>query len=144
MSTVKYLHDLGIDDIHYEAMTIQEDTLIHELHKRGYYRTPWLWSILEILRQVTPYAKPFISPFRYIADVKEVPHNCDRCSPQVTDLILNQYCSHFDLKKLEPVECSCKDQWLEELSRKEPLSIEERVLKITSELLSQAPRLPIH
>lgn len=138
VSTAKYLQALGIDDIHYEAMTIQEHTLIQELYERGYYRTPWLWSILEILKQVSPTVRPFISPFRYIADVKAIPHNCDRCSDRVTDLILKEYCSHFDLKKLGQVECSCKSQWVEELSQKDPLPLEARVLKITSQLLSEA------
>ena len=138
VSSARYLYALGIKDIHYEAMTIQENTLVHALYERGHYRPPWLWSILEILKQLSPDVKPFISPFRYIGDVQVAPHNCERCSDLVTDLILKQYCSHYDLNKLEQVDCPCRAQWIEELSQSDPLPIEERVLKITSRLLPPA------
>lgn len=134
VSSTKYLYDLDVKDIHYETMTIEEHTLVHTLYEKGYYQLPWLWSIIEISKRVSPFIKPYVSPFRYIADSIEVPHNCRLCTETVTKAIFNGYCSSFDLSHLRNLDCACKTRWLEAIKEKNNKPIEKRVLHILSGL----------
>ena len=134
VGTTRYLYDLGVSDIHYETTTIEKNTLVHILFNKRLYQMPWLWSIVEIINRVSPFAKPFLSPFRYIVDAQGIAHNCTLCNNRVTHALLDDYCSSFDLSRLEKLDCSCKSRWLEEIMKPAELSLEERVLKILSEL----------
>ena len=134
VGTTRYLYDLGVSDIHYETTTIEENTLVHILFNKEFYQLPWLWSIVEIINRVSPFAKPFLSPFRYIVDAQGVAHNCRLCTNKVTHALLDDYCLRFDLSCLKKLECSCKSRWLEEIMKPAELPLEERVLKILSEL----------
>jgi hypothetical protein len=140
VATTKYLYSLGIKDIHYETMTIEENTLVSTLYHKGLYQLPWLWSIIEIIKQVSPFINPYISPFRYITDSQMVPSNCKWCSQSVTDAILNKYCADYDLSHLMDLDCSCHSNWQTEMDKKNDLPVEERVGR-TLEALSEERRV---
>lgn len=137
VGTTRYLYDLGVSDIHYETTTIEENTLVHILFNKRLYQLPWLWSIVEIINRVSPFAKPFLSPFRYIVNAQGIAHNCRLCNNKVTYALLDDYCSSFDLSCLKKLDCSCKSRWLEEIMKPAELSLEERVLKILLELSNE-------
>jgi radical SAM enzyme (TIGR01210 family) len=134
VSTTKYLCDLDVKTIHYETMTIENNTLAHVLFQKGYYQLPWLWTIIEIIEQVSPIIKPFVSPFRYIAEAETVPHNCGYCTPFVKKALLEDYCSSYDLSHLTSLRCDCRTLWLEEIEKQNELLIEERMIKTLSDL----------
>ena len=137
VATTGYLCDLGIQNIHYETMTIENHTLAHALFGLGQYQLPWLWTIIEIIERVSSRARPFVSPFSYITQAEAVPHNCPSCTPQVTKAILEDYCSSFDLTRLRNLNCACKSQWLRELEKGSELNIEQRVLKTLADLSNE-------
>ncbi|MFC2142067.1 archaeosine biosynthesis radical SAM protein RaSEA [Acidobacteriota bacterium] len=129
VSSTEYLLNLEVNDIHYETMTIEENTLAYELFRKKNYHVPWLWSIIEIIRQVSPDVHPFISPFLYIADSIAVPHNCTLCSESITKALLVDYCSSLDPSILSNLECSCSSEWKKELKTNDSRSIENRVFQ---------------
>jgi radical SAM enzyme (TIGR01210 family) len=134
VNSTKYLLKLDIKNIHYETMTIEDYTLAHTLFRRGLYQLPWLWSIIEIIEQVSPMIKPFVSPFSYIREAEALPHNCDYCTEFVKKALLEDYCSSYDLSRLRSLNCTCRSLWLKELEKKDELPVEERVLKTISGL----------
>lgn len=138
VTSAKYLYDLNVRDIHFETMTIEEYTLVHTLYDKGYYKVPWLWSIIEIIKRLSPSIKPFISPFRYIANSKEVPNNNHLCTETVTKAILNDYCSDFNISHLVNLDCTCKRQWLEAIEETDIQPIEKRALHYLAILSSQS------
>lgn len=140
VSSTRYLYDLDVRDVHFETMTIEEYTLVHSLYSLGYYRLPRLWSIIEILREVSPFIKPYISPFRYITDAKDIPHNCPLCSERVTRALLVDYCSDFNISHLVNLDCVCKKEWEKVIKEEDIQPLEKRVLYYLNNISSNRKR----
>lgn len=136
IATTQYLQTLNVTDIHYEAVTVEPYTLVFDLYKHGYYRPAWLWSIVEILQQIPGTVHAFMSPFRYIAESTDIPHNCSQCTERITYALIHDYCTSYDVSVLTNLACSCKSDWRKDVQFTSSLSIEERIMKWTAELLN--------
>ncbi|RLG34165.1 TIGR01210 family radical SAM protein [Methanosarcinales archaeon] len=93
--------------------TVREHTPLYDLWKKGYYRPPWLWSAVEVMKQIR--ADRRFDDIAIISDPIAAgkpwgPHNCRKCDNIVKDAI-----RHFsitqDLKDLSGLDCSCKRLW---------------------------------
>jgi radical SAM enzyme (TIGR01210 family) len=85
---------------------IQRGTLVERLWERGEYRAPWLWSALEVLKNVS---HPIIcDPVG--AGTRRGPHNCGECDASIAKAIrshdLTQNPGDFD-----DLDCKCKIAW---------------------------------
>ncbi|HII01217.1 TPA: archaeosine biosynthesis radical SAM protein RaSEA [Methanosarcinaceae archaeon] len=99
------------DTISINLCNVQKGTLVESLWEKGQYRPPWLWSIVEILKQ----AKAAHTDLPLMSDPvgagsKRGPHNCKICSRDVADEIRNFSLSQ-DPADLEKVDCGCKELW---------------------------------
>ncbi len=127
VESTRYVSGVGPTEIHYETVTVESDTLVGQLYDNGLYRPIWLWSIIEILKAVRPFAAPYLTPLRYVAQAVDVPRNCPACTEMVTDRIYNRYCSDWDLAHFAGLDCPCRAEWLEAVREEPLLSLEERV-----------------
>lgn len=142
VSSVQELASYEVDSIDCEAMTIQQDTLVHVLSSAGIYRVPWLWSIIEIIKLTAKVAQRpiYISPFRYIVPSLEIPANCDKCNERIRRTILDDYNKNLDVASLRLTSCVCKETWEQEMQMVDTRPIETRVLEsksIIEEMISQ-------
>jgi len=103
------------DTISFNPCNVQRNTLTEHLWKKDQYRPPWLWSVIDILRE----SKHIAPTIRLQCDIagggsRRGAHNCRNCDRQVLDAI-----SRFSLTQDESVlanlSCSCKDQWHDQL-----------------------------
>ena len=46
------------DEISVNPMNIQRGTIIDRLHRHNEYRPPWLWSLVEMIKQAHPHIYP--------------------------------------------------------------------------------------
>lgn len=129
--SIRYAHSLG-GETFVECCTVQGYTLPDFLVRRKLYRPPWLWSIIEVLRQTEP-IPVYISPFTYIPLPKDVPHNCARCNEEVSQAILLRYNRRQNRDALDGLDCSCKGTWKAEMAKSDELPLPERILHILSE-----------
>ena len=92
---------------------VHADTLVDLLWKKKEYSPPWLWSVLEVLKQGEKY-KP--QDGKLICEVmagglERGPHNCGQCDARVLKEIeyysLNQKFS----PALNSLTCECKSDW---------------------------------
>lgn len=99
-------------EVSINPVNVQANTLVEHLWKRGEYRPPWLWSIVEVLKR----CKPLLAKCRVISiptggGTKRGAHNCGEC-----DSVLLQRIVHFSLSQnlsaLEGLECTCRQHWL--------------------------------
>jgi len=121
------LIDMGINRIDCETMTIEAHTLVYQLWKNRFYRTPWLWSIIHILEQLQ--GMPiYFTPFRYIVDSIEIAHNCNKCSPTVKNQIFEFQDGKVSFDSLRKLNCECKREWIEEQSFVDERLIENRII----------------
>jgi archaeosine synthase beta-subunit len=105
---------------------VQRDTLLERLWERGGYRPPWLWSAVEVLKNVEG---PIIcDPVG--AGARRGPHNCGKCDAVVADAIRKHALSQ-DVTIFESLGCRCMTTW------RRILDLEEQAFSCTINELAQ-------
>jgi len=107
-----------VDVVSLNPTNVQSKTYIEKLWKLKLYRPPWLWSVIEVLKQVSKEVDIISDPVA--AGKIRGPHNCGRCDKDVAKAI-KEFSLHKDISVLD-VECECKALWekileLEDYSR---------------------------
>ena len=96
-------------------VNVQRYTMVEYLWKRNKYRPPWLWSILEILKN----GKKIIGNKIIKCDIVgggniRGAHNCGKCDGKILKAIklfsLNQ-----NINELNVIDCDCYDKWLDQI-----------------------------
>ncbi|MFQ6136146.1 MAG: archaeosine biosynthesis radical SAM protein RaSEA [Candidatus Hydrothermarchaeales archaeon] len=103
-------HKLGVSRISYNPMNIQKGTLVDLLWRRGEYRAPWLWTVVEVLREVSKKVDIPVLSHPTAAGRKRGVHNCGGCDGElykaIIDFSITQNPNH-----LKDLECVCKNEW---------------------------------
>ena len=88
---------------------VQRYTMVDELHYRGGYRPPWLWSVVEVLRE-TADADAIVVSDPVGGGEERGAHNCGDCDERVLNAI-----EDFDLRQdptvFDQVACECEGVW---------------------------------
>ncbi|MDD1674609.1 MAG: archaeosine biosynthesis radical SAM protein RaSEA [Methanomicrobiales archaeon] len=89
--------------------TVQSGTFLEGCWKKGAYRPPYLWSVIQVLRQ---------SPVHVVCDPvggghARGPHNCGSCDKEILAGIRTYSLTRDTalLKDLEDRGCSCREEW---------------------------------
>jgi radical SAM enzyme (TIGR01210 family) len=99
----------GVEGCHTVSMNptnVQQYTMVDQLHFRGGYRPPWLWSVAEVLESTADVDAIVVSdPVGHGSD--RGPHNCGECDDLVQEAIKD-----FDLRQdpsvFAEVSCECE------------------------------------
>ena len=108
MATVR--HAAGISrTVSLNPVNIQKGTLVEKLWKSWAYRTPWLWSVLEVLKGSTDLGT------RMVCDPtgggkERGAHNCGKCDEVILDSV-KAFSLSQDYSRLGAPECDCRDLW---------------------------------
>jgi radical SAM enzyme (TIGR01210 family) len=141
VKTLCYLDQFGFQRIDLELATVEDHTILHSLWNQGLYYTPWLWSVIEILRRAAALnlkTPVFISPTNYTATAKEYTSNCSKCDPLINRAIEEYNKNLFDVSVFDHIDCECKVEWLEEVKTQAPAeSMQNQIERIFKELLSR-------
>lgn len=100
----EYAHTVSMN-----PTNVQRHTMVEELYHDDGYRPPWLWSVVEVLRETANTDALVISdPVGHGSD--RGPHNCGECDDHVQTAIKD-----FDLRQdssvFEQVSCECERTW---------------------------------
>ena len=109
---------LSVNPVH-----IQGGTVVEWLYRRGRYRPPWLWSVVEALRAGARVkgASRLVS-FPTAGGLPRGPHNCGDCDREVLAAVESASLDQrFD--GLDALDCRCRATW-EAHCRFEPLGVE--------------------
>ncbi len=90
-------------------MNIQNHTLVEYLWKRGEYRPPWLWSVVEVLQRTAHLGVDVVS-YPTAGGTRRGAHNCGRCDEKVVEAIYN-FSLHQDPSYLQNLNCECREKW---------------------------------
>ena len=96
----------GCHTVSMNPTNVQRYTMVDQLHFRGGYRPPWLWSVAEVLEDTADEDVIVVSdPVGNGSD--RGPHNCGECDDLVYEAIKD-----FDLRQdpsvFEEVSCECE------------------------------------
>ena len=115
------------DEISVNPMNIQRGTIIDRLHRHNEYRPPWLWSLVEMIRQAHPTIHPHNTGNGGEGQVSRLivhptaggrvrgAHNCGACDAEVVAAI-ERYAVSGDLAEFDGLECNCQKAWAEEVA----------------------------
>lgn len=109
-STVDAAH-AGTNKVSINPVNIQKGTLVELLWRGGDYRPPWLWSLVEVLRQTARKRLriPIISHPTGGGRKRGV-HNCGRCDHHLLEVV-RKFSLTGDETIFEPLDCGCKRHW---------------------------------
>lgn len=96
------------EEISFNAVNVQKNTLVEYLWKRKEYSPPYLWSIVEVLKESKKRTKARLisSPSFGIRKA----HNCGKCDNKVLNAI-KEFSLTQDLRVFENLNCECKEKW---------------------------------
>ena len=117
--TTSWLIDVAplSDEVSVNPMNIQKNTVVDRLFRNKEYRTPWLWSLVEMIKRahehlVDPSCRIIVHP---TAGGKiRGAHNCGSCDSEVVAAI-ERYSVSGDTHEFHQLECSCEAHWRAEL-----------------------------
>ncbi|MFX0014218.1 MAG: archaeosine biosynthesis radical SAM protein RaSEA [Promethearchaeota archaeon] len=111
LMTVKDTIDIGTEVISLNPCNIQNGTLVKDLYQQDRYQSPWLWSILLIVKKIRdqyPDLEVICEPIA--AGKQRGTHNCGKCDKFVLNLIERVINNEEITKDLSKI-CSCFLKW---------------------------------
>ncbi|NOZ59850.1 MAG: archaeosine biosynthesis radical SAM protein RaSEA [Euryarchaeota archaeon] len=106
---------MGVSRLSFNPVNVQRGTLVEELFKRGEYRPPWLWSVVEVVRRVKARVDIPVVCSPSGAGTGRGASNCGRCDARVVEA-LRSFSATQEMRHLEELSCACKRRWREELA----------------------------
>ena len=97
------------DEISVNPLNVQHATVVERLWKRGEFRSPWIWSLIEVFRALsgTVSARLMSSPSG--GGSQRGVHNCGKCDQEALAAI-ERFSYSQDVRDLD-VSCECKSMW---------------------------------
>jgi len=141
------------DEISVNPMNIQRGTVIDRLHRHNEYRPPWLWSLVEMIRQAHVHVHPkggMNGDGDQISRLIVHPtasgkirgsHNCGACDGEVAAAI-ERYAVSGNLLEFEGLSCACEAQWRAEVHLERSLPVPLGVSKPRRGALLERLRSP--
>lgn len=96
--------------ISFNPVNIQRYTLVEKLWRNGEYRTPWLWSVVEVLKQSSKIKDVKLMSSPTAGGTRRGAHNCGRCDVDFLKAI-KEFSLTQDLSFLNKLGCNCKEEW---------------------------------
>jgi len=112
------------DEIVLMPNSVQKYTLVHYLWLKRMFRSPWLWTIVEVCNSVKNVKNLRIGGLRLYPRPIETAHNCGSCDTEILASI-----SKFPQRGIsvfENLDCKCKREWETTLLEESP-SLEDRI-----------------
>ncbi len=96
------------DTVSFNPVNVQSRTIVDRLFRRGEYRPPWLWSVVEVLER-TRDLHAHVKSHPTAGGMIRGAHNCGSCDRKVVNAI-----EEFSLglrHEFDDLTCECKDVW---------------------------------
>jgi len=131
VSTIEYCASLDVKRIVLMAANVKQSTFSGWLFQKGEYKTPWLWSILQVLQLVSVEAREITSVYGFKCGIPmlSISRNCSKCTDQIR-ASLDDFCQKHESKIIEEafsVDCECKKEWIKNLETRPAKSLPQRV-----------------
>jgi radical SAM enzyme (TIGR01210 family) len=132
LRTIKFAFESGSDVVVVMLSNVQACTLTYRLWTKGIYRTPWLWSAVEVVKR-TPddmRERTTIAGIQAVPKPIQIAYNCFKCDSSLVGSLINwnKYRDYDRFEKeIKESDCECRQKWEREVSKDCPLSLQRRV-----------------
>ncbi len=134
--TIEFAKEMGASIVSLEAVSIQHLTMVSFLAEAGFYKTPWIWSMFEIIRRIGALKiETRLGGFEFFPIPKEFTSNCSTCNAEMLERI-HQYNKINDMNIIHDLMCPnrCDLTWREELKRVDHRNLPQRVIETLSNI----------
>ncbi len=97
------------DEISVNPLNVQHGTYVERLWKRGEFRPPWIWSLIEVFKQLSGSVHTRLMSSPSGGGSQRGVHNCGSCDKAALDAV-EKFSFTQDPADLE-VSCQCKCRW---------------------------------
>jgi len=115
--TTDYAFQVGSNEVTLEAALVQRGTRMEEVYRKGDFRPPWLWSVIEVLKATYQLGIVNVGDFTDEPPPIATPYNCEKCSSKITNLF-NRYKESHEIDIFDNIDCDCKGIWRESLDKR--------------------------
>jgi len=104
--TAPHVDAMSINPVH-----IQNGTVVEHLYRRGRYRPPWLWSLVETMQRGAKLrGGTRLVTFPTAGGLARGPHNCGRCDKEVL-AALEAASLDQRFEALDALDCACRARY---------------------------------
>lgn len=131
IATIEFASGIGAGVISLEAVSIQHLTLVSLLAEAGYYRTPWIWSMFEIVKRTFHLGLTIrMGGFEFFPIPKDFTSNCSACNETMIAKI-QEFNMTNDLNVIANLNCPdhCEKLWLEDLKKIDSRDLPRRIIE---------------
>jgi len=137
VNSILYSFDQGSSTVSLEAMNIQSNTIAELLFKQGWYNPPWLWSIINVLKNVNSNCKKdqyiSIGGLRIVPQPQAYSKNCNECTNVILKMMREYNMEHdYDTFMNKLPNCNCSNTWSKNLKLNKVASWEDWNQKLDS------------
>ena len=97
------------DEISVNPLNVQRGTYVERLWKRGDFRSPWIWSLMEVFRQLSGTVDSRVMSSPSGGGASRGVHNCGSCDKKALDAV-ERFSYSQDVRDLD-VTCECQAKW---------------------------------
>jgi radical SAM enzyme (TIGR01210 family) len=97
------------DEISINPVNVQRATVTERLWKRGEYRPPWIWSLIEVLKRCSGTVSSRLMSSPSGGGSQRGVHNCGKCDQEALDAV-DKFSFTQDVEDLN-VSCECLNAW---------------------------------
>ncbi|NLI74269.1 MAG: archaeosine biosynthesis radical SAM protein RaSEA [Euryarchaeota archaeon] len=90
---------------------VQKGTVVESLFRRGDYRPPWLWSLVEVLRRGRALSKCRLMSSPSGGGTMRGVHNCDACDKNILDAV-QRFSFEQNVEEFDGLKCGCREEWI--------------------------------
>lgn len=124
INTIKWAFENGANIISLEPVSVQKNTLIYLLYKMELYRPSWIWSVMEVVKNVSDLGLVRVGGFEFFPAADIFTHNCPECD-EISIQAIEYYNSTNKLNKildaLENPCTGCYSKWKSTLNDSIPV-----------------------
>ena len=112
IQTIRDLDKMSVSTISINPVNVQKNTLVERLWERRLYRPPWLWTVIDVLKQARGIVNSEIPVLcdPVAAGKLRGTHNCGTCDESITDAI-RDFSLNQDIQVFAGLDCNCYEQW---------------------------------
>lgn len=97
------------DEISINPLNVQRATYVERLWKRGEFRSPWIWSLIEVFKQLSGTVGSRLMSSPSGGGAMRGVHNCGECDKAALDAVEKfSFTQNVDDLK---VDCACRARW---------------------------------
>lgn len=117
-NTIEFAFECGFDAVSLEPVSIHNFSFIDLLYCQGLYQTPWLWSVVRVVKDTFRFGEIRVGGLEYYPRPKTVAQNRhisgDGCN-HIFWNVIGMYNAKHDPDLFSLLTCGCAAQWEQEL-----------------------------